>query len=158
MSDYLLRPMDESDLDEVYQIECDVYRIDPWSKEQITSEFAGIPETRYYVVAEREGRIVGYGGLFSPANGVEADIQTVTVVTELQGEGIGRALLMNLIDEASKRSAPAILLEVRVGNDSAIHLYRSCGFVEIARRPNYYGRDLHALVMRKPMSDVAVAQ
>lgn len=152
MIDYILRPMEESDIDAIYQIECDVYRIDPWSRGQIASEFAGVPETRYYIVAESQGKIIGYAGLFSPSSGVEADVQTVTVVTERQGEGIGRALLTNLIDEASKRLAPAILLEVRVGNDSAIHLYQSCGFEEIARRPNYYGPNLHALVMRKQMS------
>ncbi len=158
MSEYLLRQMNGADLDSVYQIERDVYHIDPWSKEQIASEFAGVPDTRYYIVAEKEGKIVGYGGLFSPSRGVEADVQTVTVTTELQGKGIGRLLLVDLINEAVRRAAPAILLEVRVGNDSAIHLYRSCGFVEIAQRPNYYGRDLHALVMRKPISDIAEAQ
>jgi len=158
MVDFILRPMRQSDLDDVYEIERAVYLIDPWSKDQVVSEFIRVPETRYYVIAESQGRIVGYGGLFCPSQGVEADVQTVTVVTELQGRGIGRALLMDLIEEARRRKAPAILLEVRLGNDSAIHLYQSCGFGEIARRPNYYGRDLHALIMRKPMLEVANSQ
>lgn len=158
MSDYILRPMTSTDIDVVYQIERDVYRIDPWSRDQIAAEVAQVPTTRYYVVAESDGKIVGYGGLFSPSRGVEADIQTVTVVLERQNQGIGRAILTDLIDEAARRSAPAILLEVRVGNDAAIHLYESLGFVEIARRPNYYGRDLHALVMRKPMQKSAGAK
>jgi ribosomal-protein-alanine N-acetyltransferase len=154
MSEFTLRPMTAADISEVFALECNVYEIDPWSLEQVASEVAGIPRTRYYVVAEKDGKIIGYAGLFSPAIGVEADIQTVTVATEFQGRGIGRDLMMDLLDEATRRSAPAVLLEVRLGNDSAIHLYESCGFVEIARRPNYYGQDLHALVMRKPMSDI----
>jgi ribosomal-protein-alanine N-acetyltransferase len=154
MSEFIFRPMTWADLDEVFTIECRVYLIDPWSKEQVVSEISGIPQTRYYVVAETEGKIIGYGGLFSPSSGVEADIQTLTVVNELQGRGVGRALLMDLLREAELRDAPAVLLEVRLGNSSAIHLYESCGFVEIARRPNYYGQDLHALVMRKPMNEV----
>lgn len=158
MNDFILRPMTAADIDVVYEIERDVYRIDPWSKEQIASEFIGVPETRFYVIAEGERRVIGYGGLFAPSHGVAADVQTVTVVNEMQGKGIGRALLTRLIEEASRRSAPAILLEVRVGNDSAIHLYQSSGFVEIARRPNYYGRDLHALVMRKSMLDDEAAK
>ena len=89
----------------------------------------------------------------APSPGVEADVQTVTVVVEMQGKGIGRALLERLIEEASRRASPAVLLEVRVGNESAIHLYESFGFVEIARRLNYYGSNLHALVMRKSMSN-----
>lgn len=158
MSDYILRPMTADDIDVVYKIERDVYRIDPWSKEQIAGEFAQVPITRYYVVAESDGQIIGYGGLFSPSQGVEADIQTVTVVLERQNQGIGRAIMTELIDEAARRSAPAILLEVRLGNESAIHLYESLGFTEIARRPNYYGRDLHALIMRKPLQNLAEAK
>lgn len=150
--------MTAADIDVLYEIERNVYLIDPWSREQIASEFAGIPETRFYVIAESGQRIIGYAGLFTPSEYVEADVQTVTVVTDLRGVGIGRALLMSLIDEASRRSVPNILLEVRVGNEAAIHLYQSCGFKEISRRRNYYGQDLHALVMRKPMLDVKAAQ
>ena len=153
MSDFVLRTMISADIDAVYEIERNVYHIDPWSKEQIASEFIGVPETRFYIIAEKDGQIIGYGGLFAPSAGVEADVQTVTVVSEMQGKGIGRALLARLIEEALRRASPAILLEVRVGNESAIHLYESFGFIEIARRLNYYGRNLHALVMRKPMSD-----
>ena len=153
MSDFILRTMTSADIDAVYEIERNVYHIDPWSKEQVASEFMGVPETRFYVIAERDGQIIGYSGLFAPSPGVNADVQTVTVVSEMQGKGIGRALLTRLIKEASRREAPAVLLEVRVGNESAIHLYESFGFVEIARRLNYYGSNLHALVMRKSMSD-----
>ncbi len=153
MSDFMLRTMTSADIDAVSEIEQNVYHIDPWSKELIASEFMGVPETRFYVIAERDGQIIGYGGLFAPSHGVEADVQTVTVVSEMQGKGIGRALLTRLIEEASLRAVPAVLLEVRVGNESAIHLYESFGFVEIARRLNYYGSNLHALVMRKSMSD-----
>jgi len=149
--------MGAADIDAVYAIELDVYRIDPWSREQIESEFLAIPETRHYVIAESAGAVIGYGGLFSPNYGVEADVQTLTVVSARQGEGIGRALLRALLDEASRRQAPAVLLEVRDGNESAIALYRAFGFEEIARRPNYYGRDLDALVMRKLMSQVGEA-
>ena len=149
----MLRAMTSADIDVVSEIEQNVYHIDPWSKELIASEFMGVPDTRFYVIAERAGQIIGYGGLFAPSRGVEADVQTVTVVSEMQGKGIGRALLTRLIEEASLRAVPAVLLEVGVGNESAIHLYESFGFVEIARRLNYYGSNLHALVMRKSMSD-----
>lgn len=152
MSDFILRTMTSADIDAVSEIERNVYQIDPWSKEQFASEFVGVPETRFYIIAEKEGRTIGYGGLFAPSPGVEADVQTVTVVVEMQGKGIGRALLERLIEEASRRACPAVLLEVRVGNESAIHLYESFGFVEIARRLNYYGSNLHALIMRKSMS------
>lgn len=157
MRDVVLRKMSVTDIDAVYAIELDVYRIDPWSREQIEAEFLAIPRTRHYVIAESAGEVIGYGGLFSPSEGVEADVQTLTVVTARQGEGIGRALLNALLDEARRRAAPAVLLEVRAGNEPAIALYRGFGFEEIARRPNYYGHNLDALVMRKPMSQIGEA-
>ncbi len=146
--------MNAADVDAVYAIELEVYRIDPWSREQIEGEFLAIPKTRHYVIAESAGEVIGYGGLFSPSEGVEADVQTLTVASRRQGEGIGRALLGALLDEARRRTAPAVLLEVQVGNEPAIALYRSFDFEEIARRPNYYGHNLDALVMRKSMSQV----
>jgi ribosomal-protein-alanine N-acetyltransferase len=154
VNDFILRPMTSADIDSVNALEARIYKIDPWSKEQIESEVAGIPLTRHYVVAEGGSQIVGYGGLFSPSTGVDADIQTVTVAPEWQGKGIGRTILVELLGEAARRCAPAVLLEVRLGNAAAIHLYESFGFVEIARRRNYYGQDIHALVMRKVLLGV----
>ncbi|HUW77495.1 MAG TPA: ribosomal protein S18-alanine N-acetyltransferase [Candidatus Nanopelagicaceae bacterium] len=149
MSNVTIRSMTQEDLEPVYAIERITYQIDPWSRDQLISEIDRIPETRYYTVAESNGEIIGYGGLFSPSVGVEADIQTLTVTPEFQDRGIGRALLLNLLEEADRRKAPGVLLEVRAGNDAAIHLYKACGFTEISRRPNYYGRNLDALIMRK---------
>ena len=147
--------MTSADIDSVDALEARIYKIDPWSKEQIASEVAGIPLTRHYIVAEAGSQIVGYGGIFSPSIGDDADIQTVTVVPEMQGRGVGRAILTELLGEAARRCAPAVLLEVRLGNAAAIHLYESSGFVEIARRGNYYGQDIHALVMRRAAKDNA---
>ncbi|WP_324278452.1 GNAT family N-acetyltransferase [Blastococcus brunescens] len=65
------------------------------------------------------------------------------------GEGIGSLLLDELLAEADRRS-PVVLLEVRADNETAQHLYRRRGFVEIGRRRGYYqssGAD--AVVMRR---------
>jgi len=74
MSDFILRTMTSADIDAVSEIERNVYQIDPWSKEQFASEFIGVPDTRFYIIAEKEGRTIGYGGLFAPSPGVEADV------------------------------------------------------------------------------------
>ena len=144
------RAATREDLSTLFSIEAELYPIDAWSLDIFDSEFDGIPDTRYYVVAERLGEILGYAGLFSPLAGEVADIQTMTVVKSEQGKGIGKALLKLLVIEALRREAPDVLLEVREDNASAIGLYQSAGFEEISRRKNYYAPGIHALIMAAP--------
>lgn len=138
-----------ADLPTLFAIEAELYPVDAWSLDIFDSEFDGIPDTRYYVVAE-SNEIIGYAGLFSPLTGEVADIQTMTVVKSEQGKGIGKALLKLLVIEALRREAPDVLLEVREDNASAIGLYLSAGFEEISRRKNYYAPGIHAIIMAAP--------
>ncbi len=140
------RAATREDLPTLFSIEAELYPIDAWSLDIFDSEFDGIPDTRYYVVAE-SNEIIGYAGLFSPLTGEVADIQTMTVVKSEQGKGIGKALLKLLVIEALRREAPDVLLEVREDNASAIGLYLSAGFEEISRRKNYYAPGIHAIIM-----------
>ena len=140
----------QGDLHRLFEIEAELYPVDAWSLDIFQSEFDGIPETRFYVVAENSHEIIGYAGLFSPLMGEVADIQTMTVVKSEQGKGIGKALLRLLAAEAIRREAPDVLLEVREDNTSAIGLYQSAGFAEISRRKNYYAPGIHAIIMAAP--------
>ncbi len=144
------RAATREDLPTLFSIEAELSPIDAWSLDIFGSEFDGIPDTRYYVVAELLGEILGYAGLFSPLAGEVADIQTMTVVKSEQGKGIGKALLKLLVTEALRREAPDVLLEVREDNPSAIGLYQSAGFEEISRRKNYYAPGIHAVIMAAP--------
>lgn len=121
---------------------------DAWSVETFWSELAHVPETRYYVVAEDDGALVGYAGL--AAVGHQADVQTVAVAPTAQGHGVGRLLLDDLLAEAGRRQATEVLLEVRAENEAALALYRRSGFERIGVRRGYYqpgGTD--ALVLRR---------
>ena len=104
------------------------------------------PETRRYMVAESGGDIVGYAGLMC----IEpiADVQTIAVVPEFEGRGIGSALLTRLIDEARRRRAADVLLEVREDNPRAQQLYIRFGFEQIHVRRKYYRDGVDALIMR----------
>jgi len=55
-----------------------------------------------------------------------------------RGLGLGRHLLRRLLDVARWNGAERVFLEVRPSNPVAQTLYRSIGFEEIGRRPNYY--------------------
>lgn len=147
---YRLRPMLESDIERIVPIETELFAGDPpWSADQFRSELEGVPATRWYTVAEDEsGQLAGYAGL-REVDGT-ADIQTIAVVPVHQRRGLGTTLLDALIDEARRRRARDVLLDVRADNDPAISFYKRHGFERIARRRGYYaaGR-IDGLVLRR---------
>jgi ribosomal-protein-alanine N-acetyltransferase len=55
-----------------------------------------------------------------------------------RGRGVARTLLEELFERTEDDAERGYTLEVRVSNDSAIHLYISLGFVETGIRRGYY--------------------
>jgi ribosomal-protein-alanine N-acetyltransferase len=78
----------------------------------------------------------------------EAHITTIGVEPEQRGKGLGELLLVALADEAIRRGAEWLTLEVRVNNEPAQGLYRKYGFAVQGRRRRYYSdNNEDALVM-----------
>ncbi|HET9693401.1 MAG TPA: ribosomal protein S18-alanine N-acetyltransferase [Steroidobacteraceae bacterium] len=100
-------------------------------------------------VAECDGEVVSYGIVAMGAG--EAHILNICVRGAVRGRGIGRQMLMLLIERASQAGMQDVFLEVRPSNLHAIALYQSVGFVEVGRRRGYYqavdGRE-DALVLK----------
>ena len=144
-----LRPMRTADVEGLVPLAEELFARDPpWTVGHFESELAGVPKTRWYVVAELDGKLAGYAGLM--ISGDTADIQTLAVASAYQRRGIGTVLLDALISEAHRRWAGSLLLEVRADNDAAMALYGRHGFERISRRRGYYnaGRT-DALVLRR---------
>lgn len=141
----VLRQMRWWDADAVLELERELFP-DPWSYEQLLSELAYVPETRWYAVAEAGEDIVGYAGL--RAVPPEAEINTVAVAPVAQGTGLGSRLVEAMLDEAGRRGCTQVFLEVREDNLAAQRLYSRHGFERIGTRPGYYGPGQDALVMR----------
>ncbi|MFI5084445.1 MAG: ribosomal protein S18-alanine N-acetyltransferase [Actinomycetales bacterium] len=141
----VLRDMTLADLDVVCALENRLFPVDYWPRQMFIDELSR-PETRRYLVAEAAGAVVGYAGLMciEPT----ADVQTIAVVPEAEGRGIGSALLTALISEARGRGARDVLLEVRADNPRAQQLYLRFGFEQIHVRPRYYRDGVNALIMR----------
>ena len=64
---------------------------------------------------------------------ISAEIPEISLAVreEHQGSGVGRALLENVI-ETAKALHLSLSLSVRLDNQAALQLYRSCGFEELA--------------------------
>jgi [ribosomal protein S18]-alanine N-acetyltransferase len=141
----MLRPMRWWDIEAAMAIERELFP-DAWSAETFWAELARVPETRHYLVADDDGAVVGYAGLM--AVGRQADVQTVAVAPGQQGHGYGATLLRALLDEATRRGCAEVLLEVRVDNAAALHLYEKAGFERISVRRGYYPGGVDGMVMR----------
>jgi ribosomal-protein-alanine N-acetyltransferase len=145
-----IRPMRAADLPEVLGIEQVVFAEEAWTRQMFDGELAH-PASRHYVVAEADGTIAGYAGL--AAGGGQGDVQTIAVRADRQGQGIGTALLGELIATAAARRCREIFLEVRAGNARAHRLYLRTGFTDVGVRRGYYqpsGADAIVMRMRLP--------
>ncbi len=104
------------------------------------AEWASIPLSGY--VWEEAGKLVGNISLI-PFNALGQRlylIANVAVHPNYRRQGIARSLTIQAIKHSRQRGAPATWLHVREGNEAAIDLYRSLGFVERARRTTWHSQ------------------
>jgi ribosomal-protein-alanine N-acetyltransferase len=105
-------------------------------------------------VADLEGEIVAYGIVAMGAG--EAHILNLCVRGDLRSRGVGRQMLMLLLERARDAGVADAFLEVRPSNGLAISLYQSVGFTQVGLRKGYYqaeqGRE-DALVLKLVLAD-----
>lgn len=106
----------------------------PWSERSFRNELAN--GQSIFLVAFSGSKIVGYGGLWLCID--EAHITTLAVDVEHRRSGIGRSLMIQLLERAKDEGMTCSTLEVRASNQPAVGLYRDLGYVETARRRGYY--------------------
>ncbi|MFB9623798.1 ribosomal protein S18-alanine N-acetyltransferase [Nonomuraea helvata] len=143
--------MTEADLPAVMAIERTTFPLDAWSEGMMRGELADMPRSRHYVVVLVDGEIVAYAGLAAAAD--QADVQTIAVLEQHRGTGIGGAMLTELLAEAGRRGAREVFLEVRADNPQAQAVYRHYGFEEIGTRRRYYDDGTDAIMMRRKLGD-----
>ena len=141
----VLRALQPEDLAAVMDLERALFQDEAWTVGMLREEMAD--PSRAYFAAEQDGEVVGYAGVC--IYDAEAFVQTIGVRADRQRRGIGRALLVQLLELADARRLP-VLLEVRADNVAAQALYAEHGFAPIGLRRGYYqpsGTD--AVVMRR---------
>ena len=145
MSDLIIRRMRLEDCPQVHGIEEKVFPT-PWSLRDFEKEMT-VNRCARYLVAEEDGRIVGFAGAWMILD--ESHMTNIAVLPEYRGRGIGRQLMNALLQYASNLGVSYMTLEVRAGNEKAQALYRSLGFVKAAVRKKYYednGEDAFLMV------------
>ena len=91
------------------------------------------------LLAERDGRIVGTGQLdlaMRPNGRHRAEVCKVLVHPDAQGQGLGKALMLALEDEARTLGRTLLHLDTREG-DHSNRLYRSVGYTAAGTIPGW---------------------
>lgn len=96
----------------------------------------GSDSDRARYVIERDGDVIGTLSV-QRSDALHAFIFGFAVLREQRGRGYGRQALMQVIQQAKGEHRTTVELEVAAANDSALSLYRSCGF-EALRANDYY--------------------
>ena len=68
----------------------------------------------------------------------ECYIDNIAVFGHHRKKGVGSSIVRELMEEAKRREAEFISLEVRPSNRVAVRLYTGLGFAEEGRRRNFY--------------------
>ena len=162
---YSIEPMQQEDVPEVGQVERRCFS-NPWPSSAYRRELRN-PDHNHYIVLRRRpagarpapaeerprsglalfpfGRrndpperepIIGFAGMWVMLD--EAHITTIGVVPEMRQRSLGELLFVTLVEEAIRRRARWVTLEVRVSNHGAQTLYEKYGFTRQGVRKRYY--------------------
>jgi [ribosomal protein S18]-alanine N-acetyltransferase len=144
-ADLVVEPMRRRDVAAIQTIEQVSYP-KPWSAAVFQSEIEMARRgERHYVVARRDGQLVGYAGLMFVVG--DAHVTNIACAPAQQRSGVATRLLAELAWEAIRRECSALTLEVRVSNVGAQALYSRFGFAPVGVRKNYYENVEDAIVM-----------
>ncbi len=131
-SDMHFRRMRDTDIDAVIAIEGVIYT-HPWTRGNFSDSLSA--DSPCWIMVLR-GVVVGYAVLTTAAG--EAHLLNLSVADAWQRRGLGRALLLYIIDFIKEIKCSALFLEVRLSNQAARVLYAQSGFREIGVRRAYY--------------------
>jgi ribosomal protein S18 acetylase RimI-like enzyme len=110
---------------------------DRWLAERVAEVAAGRSRV---ALASAGGLLAGVGRwswYASPAVAVNADVRQVMVHPQARGQGLARALVAALVDDARVHGVETLTLDVRGNNHAAMALYETFGFQVAGRFPDF---------------------
>ena len=131
----IIEMMQIEDLEAVLEIEEASFPT-PWSKNSFFYELTENQRAIYLVAKSEMNKVIGYIGMWVVFD--EGHITNLAAHPLYRRQGVGKALLNELINVARKNGIQYLTLEVRRSNLSAQDLYQKIGFVHMGVRRKYY--------------------
>lgn len=150
MDKLIVRSAEVGDIDAIAEMEQICFST-PWSRESIAHELTGNSMAQY-LVAELDGRIAGYGGMWVIVD--EGHITNVAVLPQYRNKKIATLIMAVMLTAGERQGIHRFTLEVRSSNEAAKALYRKLDFKEEGLRKGYYqdtGED--AIIMWRDPSE-----
>jgi len=134
----LIRKATPEDIAVIRKLERDSETAAHWGEREYDALFAAEAPRRLALLAaeERSAPILGFA--IARCADDEWEIENLVVEGERRRQGVGSALISELVREARRSGAAAVLLEVRESNAPARLLYEKAGFNYVGRRTGYY--------------------
>jgi ribosomal-protein-alanine N-acetyltransferase len=126
-------PLQESHIPAILEIE-KTSNTAPWSERSFKNELDH--KHGIFLVGLLLGEVVAYGGVWLVVD--EAHVTTIAVAEEHRRQGIGRRLMIELLEKAKAQGMVCSTLEVRASNEGAIKMYEGFGYTVAATRKGYY--------------------
>ena len=140
-----IKPLTEEYVDQVCVLEEEAFSM-PWHRESFLEMIRN--KDACYLVGLMEDEVVASCGVRNIVG--DGEVTNVVTKSSVRGKGIGKQMLMKLLEKGSAMGVEAFTLEVRKSNASAIHLYEKLGFVTEGIRKNFYEAPVEdALIMWK---------
>lgn len=142
-----IRPATEADLPAILDIYNEVianttaaYVYEPHTLEMRRAWFEELKAGGWpVIVSEENGIVTGFGsiGVFRSKPGYKySGEHTVHVHVDHRGKGVGRALLLALIEEAKRLQLRTLIGGIDAENSVSLKLHADLGFIETARMPD----------------------
>ena len=123
LKELIIRPAQESDVDDIAEME-QICFAHPWSRDAVMQEITS-NEMAHYIVAEMDGQVVGYVGVWKILD--EGHITNVAVRPEYRGRGHGKALISYLARLTVERGCGRLEWCCLDWNTPSIDFYKSLG-------------------------------
>lgn len=128
-----IRAAQAADLPFIHDIESRSFR-EPYPSSLITTLYAKHPRT--FLVAENEGRVVGY--VIASTYKDRAHVVSIAVAPDARRKKVGHALLRRLLQLLKDMRVHTVRLEVRQSNTIAQRFYERRGFQYSHTVAGYY--------------------
>ncbi len=131
---FSIRPMRQNDLPAVAAV--DAAAFDPLWQNSLPALERAYPQVVLAAVAEAEERVIGYQ--LSTRNPLGAHLARLAVRPEMQGRGVGYALVADLIRQAGRHGITHLTVNTQSDNAASLVLYKRVGFRETGERYPVY--------------------
>jgi ribosomal-protein-alanine N-acetyltransferase len=148
-----LRSATLQDLEEMTSIERSSFGAQSYRKELIEEMLTD--REFHNVIAEEDGKKVGYATFFEDAKRKRARLVTIAVIPDYRSRGLAKAMLAFLEEEMKKIGMRISSLEVGKSNAPATQLYLSIGYRIEGTISDYYGKGKDAFYMEKSIEGSA---